>query len=182
MEDFVRGTVDDSNEEFSPLAIRAKAAALYDRAIYVSSQYRVGRWPLLSLLSPSRSSQSAKTTITCSFDRHAQQKRLLESFQLTRRHHRKISPATRRGHKPQARRYARAIGITHFCVCGCDPAPFCVLQLPADIAEEDHLCCHLLGSCPGYCRRQPVPALGSRHRSKCGAHGLNAQVTDTCIC
>ncbi|PIL27471.1 transcription factor [Ganoderma sinense ZZ0214-1] len=41
MEDYVRGAVDDSNEDFSPLAIRAKAAALYDRAIYVSSQYRV---------------------------------------------------------------------------------------------------------------------------------------------
>ncbi|KAI1798255.1 hypothetical protein LXA43DRAFT_19782 [Ganoderma leucocontextum] len=41
MEDFVRGAVEDSNEDFSPLALRAKAAALYDRAIYVSSQYRV---------------------------------------------------------------------------------------------------------------------------------------------
>ncbi|KAI0696778.1 hypothetical protein C8T65DRAFT_743467 [Cerioporus squamosus] len=40
-EDFLRGAVDDSNEAFSPLAIRAKACALQDRAIYVSSQYRV---------------------------------------------------------------------------------------------------------------------------------------------
>lgn len=41
-EDFLRGAVDDSTEDFSPLAIRAKACALHDRAIYVSSQYRVG--------------------------------------------------------------------------------------------------------------------------------------------
>ena len=49
MEDFVRGAVDDSNEDFSPLAVRAKAAALYDRAIYVSSQYRAGACCLVSL-------------------------------------------------------------------------------------------------------------------------------------
>ncbi|KAI0746719.1 hypothetical protein C8Q80DRAFT_1105387 [Daedaleopsis nitida] len=40
MEDFLRGAVNDSNEDFSPLAIRCKAGALYDRAIYVASQYR----------------------------------------------------------------------------------------------------------------------------------------------
>ncbi|RDX54452.1 hypothetical protein OH76DRAFT_1340989 [Lentinus brumalis] len=39
-EDFLRGAVDDSNEAFSPLAMRAKACSLQDRAIYVSSQYR----------------------------------------------------------------------------------------------------------------------------------------------
>ncbi|TBU42090.1 hypothetical protein BD309DRAFT_867035 [Dichomitus squalens] len=41
MEDFLRGAVDDSSEDFSSLALRAKAGALYDRAIYVSSQYRI---------------------------------------------------------------------------------------------------------------------------------------------
>ena len=41
-EDFLRGAVDDSTEDFSPLAIRTKAGALYDRAIYVASQYRAG--------------------------------------------------------------------------------------------------------------------------------------------
>lgn len=42
MDDYLRGTVDDSNEDFSPLAIRSKAGALYDRAIYIASQYRAG--------------------------------------------------------------------------------------------------------------------------------------------
>ncbi len=42
-EDFLRGAVDDSNEAFSPLAMRAKACSLQDRAIYVSSQYRAGK-------------------------------------------------------------------------------------------------------------------------------------------
>lgn len=40
--DYLGGAVDDSNEDFSPLAIRTKAGALYDRAIYVASQYRAG--------------------------------------------------------------------------------------------------------------------------------------------
>ncbi|KAI0826659.1 hypothetical protein BC628DRAFT_1410246 [Trametes gibbosa] len=38
--DFARGPVDESGEDFSRLALRAKAAVLYDGALYVSSQYR----------------------------------------------------------------------------------------------------------------------------------------------
>ena len=38
--DYIRGGVDDSGEEFSALAVHAKAAALYDRAVYIGSQYR----------------------------------------------------------------------------------------------------------------------------------------------
>ncbi|KAI0646271.1 hypothetical protein C8Q79DRAFT_1000650 [Trametes meyenii] len=38
--DFCRGSVNDSGEEFSRPALRVKAAALYDSALYVSSTYR----------------------------------------------------------------------------------------------------------------------------------------------
>ncbi|KAH9849402.1 hypothetical protein C2E23DRAFT_737549 [Lenzites betulinus] len=38
--DYSRGPVDESGEDFSRLALRAKAAVLYDGALYVSSQYR----------------------------------------------------------------------------------------------------------------------------------------------
>ncbi|RPD65437.1 hypothetical protein L226DRAFT_567324 [Lentinus tigrinus ALCF2SS1-7] len=41
VEDFLRGAVDDSNEDFSPLAIRVKSCGLHDRAIYIAQQYRV---------------------------------------------------------------------------------------------------------------------------------------------
>lgn len=44
LEDFLRGTIDDSNEDFSRLAIRTKACALYEQAIYVASQFRPGKY------------------------------------------------------------------------------------------------------------------------------------------
>ena len=84
MEDYVRGAVDDSNEDFSALAIRAKAAALYDRAIYVSSQYRVGascRFKGGSSLWLKCCSSPPRT-----HNRYAEQERLPELFQLARQH------------------------------------------------------------------------------------------------
>ncbi|KAH9919498.1 uncharacterized protein BXZ73DRAFT_92090 [Epithele typhae] len=38
--DYVRGHVDDSGEAFSPHATRIKACAIYDHAVYVTSQFR----------------------------------------------------------------------------------------------------------------------------------------------
>lgn len=43
--DYVHGVVDDSGEEFSALAVRVKAAALYDHAQYVGSQFRADLAP-----------------------------------------------------------------------------------------------------------------------------------------
>ena len=43
--DYVHGVVDDSGEEFSALAVRVKAAALYDHAQYVGLQFRADLAP-----------------------------------------------------------------------------------------------------------------------------------------
>ncbi|KAH9896834.1 hypothetical protein C8Q73DRAFT_744734 [Cubamyces lactineus] len=40
IDDYMRGLIDDSGDEFSRLAIRAKATALCDSALYLSSMYR----------------------------------------------------------------------------------------------------------------------------------------------
>ena len=48
IDDYMRGLIDDSGDEFSRLAIRAKATALCDSALYLSSMYSNGM--LLRLL------------------------------------------------------------------------------------------------------------------------------------
>ena len=42
IDDYMRGLIDDSGDEFSRLAIRAKATALCDSSLYLSSMYRNG--------------------------------------------------------------------------------------------------------------------------------------------